>query len=711
MAAGRMTALGGLLAAATLVAAGLAAPVASSTANPPARAVASAPDACPWVHQHASAASRAREVLRRMSPADKVAMIAIDSTYDGYQNALGGLPALCVPRFILQDGPAGVCCFSNVTQLPAPIAVAATFDRGIARRYGDTIGAEDVRKGIDVCQGPDVDLTRVPQWGRSFETFGEDPYLTSELATSEIRGVHTQHVLSMVKHFTAYNQERHRYSLNVQVRDRPLHELYLAPFRAAIRRGRADSVMCAVGQISGREACSSPMVSSTLRRTWRFDGMVRTDYKAVEPGQVNSALRAGTDVIKMPPSQIQPLVDRGAIRMKWVDRAAMRVLVLMFASGLFDRQKLGSPATPATSSAHAAFARLVAERSAVLLKNRHVLPLRRPASMAVVGPACSHPITAGAGSAYVTPPNVSSPLEAIRRRAGRSVTVTNAAGTDLSPAAVTDAASLAAHSDIAIVCVGTQQSEEHDMASLALPSEQNHLIRQVSAANPHTVVLVMSGNPVLMPWLDRVAAVLDLWYCGQECGNALAALLFGSADPAGHLPLSFPRRDADTPTHPVSRYPGIHDTVHYTEGLRIGYRWYQSRHIRELFPFGFGLSYTNFRLSQLAVRPLGHGAARVAMTMTNTGKRAGRTVAQVYVRDPRAAAEPAIRLQAFTSLALAPRSSRRVGFRLSRGAFTYWNRRWRLPPGWARIYAGTSSRQVQLSGAFDPRTGAARRVH
>jgi beta-glucosidase len=375
-----------------------------------------------------------------------------------------------------------------------------------------------------------------------------------------------------------------------------------------------------------------------------------------------------------------------------------RILRQQFRFGLFGRPFSGSPTATVTTPAHAAFARSVAERGTVLLKNAGgLLPLEPAAirSIAVLGPGAKTPMTAGKGSSSVPAPYTVRPVDAIARRAGSGVTVRTAAD-----ATVQAAVQAAAASDIAIVFGDKSAGEGRDFATLILPSEQNDMITKVAAVNPRTIVVLNTDAAMTMPWIDQVEGVLEAWYGGQEMANALASILFGDVNPSGKLPVTFPKRLSDLPTSTQEQWTGVNGRSLYTEGLRVGYRHYDARSIQPLFPFGFGLSYTTFGFGPLTLQPTagmpaGHYTATV--TVTNTGSRAGAEVVQLYVGQPAAAGEPPKQLKGFRKVALAPGQSRQVTFRFGIRALAHWDvatDRWIAPAGTYTVMAGDSSRNL-----------------
>ena len=802
----------------------LAVPALALTARPPVAAAASSAT-CPWVTSHAPVSERVAQLISQMTLADKISMVKGHGTANPYVFYTPAIPSLCIPAVGLEDGPSGVADgLTGVTQLPAGVALAATWDPSLAKQYGSVIGAEEAGKGASANLGPTVNIDRDPRWGRSFEALSEDPFLNSALDVPEIDGIQSQDVEDQVKHFDAYNQETFRNSPadNVIVSDRALHEIYMPSFYTAVTRANAASVMCAYSWVNGSDSCNNAFLNnSVLRDQWDFPGFVMSDYGALHSTQ--GALQ-GTDQ-EQPfntfyGAALQTAVQNGTIPQSALNTMLVHVFTEMFGFGLFNVARSGSTSATVTTPAHVALATQVATAGTTLLKNAgSTLPLPSGGSVAVIGPSASaSPTYAGGGSAYVIPSGTVTPLAGIQAAtAGGGTNVVYQQGlpadtslptipsADLSPAyaptpfggsytgtltapetgtyvlAVTNpcgcytptslsldgtkllddpstppvstysvavnmtagktyslaisgassallwgtpsalapgiasavAAAKSAATAVVVVSDDTE-SEATDRLSLNLPSAQDELISAVAAANPHTVVVVNAGAPVAMPWLNQVAAVLDAWYPGQTSGTALASVLFGQSDPGGHLPVTFPTSLSQVPASTTAEFPGNGTTVQYSEGVNVGYRWYDSQGSAPLFPFGFGLSYTSFAFSGLRVSGATDGTrdVRVRATVTNTGKRAGSDVAQLYLTDPSASGEPPRQLAGFQRVNLAPGASTTVSFTLTPRDMSWWGSTgWTQTAGRYSVYVGDSSAasDLPLRGSFDMTTTPADR--
>src|SRR5580704_4569101 len=522
--------------AAAVVLAVVAAPLAAVSAAAPHAAAATT---CPWVDSAAPISTRVSELMAQMSLSQKVGMMT--GTGGSYVGNLAAIPSLCIPAMNLEDGPAGVGDgMSNVTQLPAPVDVAATWDTSAEQEYGSVIGAEQAAKGSTVDLGPTINIVRDPRWGRAFESVSEDPYLAGQLSAADIRGVQSAGTMAQVKHYAVYNQETNRNTANdnAVVSTQAEQEIYLPAFQAAVQQGAASSVMCSYSWINGTAACQNPYTLSTvLRQQFGYTGFVTSDWGATH--STAASANAGLDM-DMPGSDgfygsaLASAISSGSVSQATLNTAVSQILTEMFAFGLFDKPATGSPAQTATSATDQSDALQLAEEGTVLLKNSGgVLPLSgsKDSSIAVIGAdASTSPQTAGGGSASVTSSGTVTPLQGITAAALSGVTVSYNNGSSDS-----SAASAAAAASVAVVFANLNESEGSDLTSIDLGSTQDALISAVAAANPNTIVVLNTGSAVVMPWLSSVKGVLEAWYPGQEDGTAIASLLFGTADPSGHL--------------------------------------------------------------------------------------------------------------------------------------------------------------------------------
>ena len=624
-----------------------------------------------------------------------------------------GIPRLGVPTVYYTDGPLGVRQ-GRATAMPAPIGLAATFSPALAARYAALVGDEAKKKGNDVIHAPTVNIMRTPLAGRTFEAFGEDPLLTSRIAVSYIRAMERAGVLGNVKHYAANNQEVNRFTVNAVVDERTLREIYLPHFEASVREARVGSVMAAYNSVNAEPMTENrPLLLDVLKGDWGFEGYVLTDYGFAQRS-TDRAANNGLD-LEMPfrgwysRMALTLAVESGAVSQATIDEHVRRILRTMFAYGMFDRPAYRNEPAQIDVRGHGAVARDVEQAATVLLRNDGgALPLdaSRLRSIALIGEDADRYVTGG-GSANVRPFYSVTPREGIGRRAGPRVDVRYDDGEDPERAA-----QVARSSDVAIVFASDSQTEFADKPCLSLrcgnpDRDQDALIEEVGRANRNTIVVLETGGPVLMPWVDDVRAVVEAWYPGVEGGNALAAVLFGDADPSGRLPASFPRREEDKPASSPEQYPGVAEQAHYSEGVFVGYRHYDERGIEPLFPFGHGLSYTTFGYGGLRIeRGRGDTRATVSAAVRNTGRRPGVEVAQLYLGMPdpsRDVQQPPKVLRGFSRVVLAPGGSRRVRFPLDSRAVSYWDAAadaWRVAPGCYEVMVGRSSRDIHLRGVL-----------
>jgi beta-glucosidase len=659
---------------------------------------------------HAQAVARARQIVAKMTLDEKIS--ELHGVHDATRyRMVPGVPRLGIPDFWMTNGPAGVgpggaSPQPPATAMPAPIALAATWDPELARTYGK-IEAEETRSlGSLLFESPDINIARVPQGGRVFESFGEDPFLDGRIAVATIEGIQSTSIMANVKHYLANNQEDNRHAVNEEIGERALREIYMPAFEASIREAHSASLMCAYPKVNGAFNCeNAPLLDGVLKKEWGFDGFVLSDWGATH-STVPSALN-GLD-LEMPTGvyfdkELRKAVDAGEVPVSLLDEKLVRRFAKEIEFGDFGPQP---KPVPIPVLAHGAVSRQIAAQGMVLLKNDGgLLPLDAPSlrTVLVVGPYAVRPNTGGGGSSHVIPLYSITPYDGLSAELGLQIHVTVMDGSDINAAA--DAAK---RSQVVIVMVGDQDSEGRDQ-SLELPKAQNELIKAIAAVNAKTVVVVKSGSAVLMPWIDSVPAVLEAWYPGEEDGHAVADVLTGKVNPSGKLPLSFPRSVEDTLAANPAQYPGVNGVAHYSEGLEVGYRGYTAHKITPLFPFGFGLSYTEFKFDGLRVsKQPGSANATVSFKVTNTGKRAGAEVAEVYLGFPAIdeGNEPPVQLKAFGKVMLNAGESKTVEVKLDTRAFSYWSEKahaWAVAPGEFQLMVGDSSVNTPLKASLTVR--------
>jgi len=780
----------------------------------------------PWTNTAQSPTCRALEVLARM-------------TYEEKLNFRGALPRLGLISG--QGGRGGLTAppaASGITAFPHGHLVASSWDKSLAARVGAARG--DEYAGL-ATYFPLININRTWHWGRSADTYGEDPYLTGEMTVNEVKALQAHHVVTVLRHYLANNQEIDRQTLLEQIPERALHEIYLYPWQQAVERAQVAGVWCAYNGVNTALSCLNKDLFDILRG-FGFDGLVLPE-PVKDPV---AAIKAGTDILA--PNVIDANVKSGKLDAGVVDLIAYHILVPFFRVGVFD-----NPVAPlgvkVSTPEHRKLAEEVAEQGAVLLKNKgSVLPLARVRSLAIIGEDAGKNATLAMTSARVPMENPSLPVDAITARAGSAVKVTYVpgnpglgplpamagefatsfyAGSDLSGTAVaerTDAGvdlekfapppqlvpaggrgrgnaplvvwsgrwvtrftpatagryrfSVAAsgtarlfvngkaiasiikadiaitaiggvdleagrpvevkveyltegrpsnlrlgmlapdaeemakvqkaarESDVAVVFAGERDGEYYDRTSLALQGDMDSVIEAVAAVNPRTVVVLNTAGAVAMPWIDKVAGVIWAGHPAAFDGSAIAALLFGDANPSGRLVMTFPVNEQQGPATRPDEYPGDGKTVNFSEGLLVGYRWYDAKKQTPLFPFGFGLSYTTFKYADLKISGEVGGKREVSVRVTNTGAREGAEVVQLYLGAPAAAGEPPHQLKGFEKVWLKPGESKTVSMTLDHGSLAHWDeagRGWKVAPGVYGVDVGASSRDIRLKGTFTVR--------
>jgi beta-glucosidase-like glycosyl hydrolase len=663
---------------------------------------------CPWVGSTAPVAQRVQQVLDTMDQSEEVTLLSGDggSNYIGQVNAI---PNLCMPALNMEDGPNGVGDGNgNVTAFPDGESAAATWDPALIKQEGAAMGAEFAGKGANISLGPTTNLVRDPRWGRTYETYGEDPDLSGQITSAEVAGLQSQGVMAMVKHVAAYDQEQYpNGSNNETVSQKALEELYLAPFESATQQSAPASFMCSYAVVNGASSCANAdMLQDGLDEQANSGGFVASDWGAA--GNAVADLEGGMD-IAMPfsnASDVSAALSAGTLNQATVNAAVARILTQMFAFGLFDNPASGSLSASVTTAAHQQTALQLGEEGSVMLKNNGLLPLNPNGneSIAVIGTDGGAGVEiAGGGSGSVNGSGTVWPLTGIQDAAGPNIKVTYTAGDDNGTTDIAQAVAAAKAATDAIVYVSAPEGEESDLTTLDLSSTDETMIADVAAANPDTIVVINSGSPVVMPWLSNVAGVFENWYGGDETGAAMAALIFGNADPSGKLPVTFPSSLSQVPAQTTAQWPGTATGVTYSEGVDIGYRWYQSQNITPAFPFGFGLSYTKFSFSNLKVGAFNaDGDATVTATLTNTGSVAGADVAQLYVGDPSASQDPPEQLAGFQRENLNPGQAVTVTFPLTIHDLASWSsadNAWEAQAGSYSISVGDSSASLPLTGS------------
>ncbi|HVS78493.1 MAG TPA: glycoside hydrolase family 3 C-terminal domain-containing protein [Steroidobacteraceae bacterium] len=706
-------------------------------------AYAAADTARPWLDPARSADERAQLALKAMTEQEKLSLVfgyfgsaKSDASYAPPQDArmgsagfVPGIARLGIPPQWISDAGLGVAtqrasgdALRERTALPSGLATAATWNPLLARRGAAMIAAEARASGFNVLLGPGADLTREPRGGRDFEYAGEDPLLAGTIAGAQIQGIQSQHVIAVIKHYALNDQETGRTVLSADIDPSGARESDLLAFELAVEQGGPGAVMCSYNRVNGVYACEDRwLLDRVLKKDWGFAGYVMSDWGAVH--STERAALGGLDqesaaVFDREPyfgPALQSAVASGRVPRSRLNDMAGRILRSMFAVGVVDH-----PIGAASASIHfAADARVAGADEAqgiVLLKNAgDILPLARTTKrLLVIGGHADRGVISGGGSSTVFPPGgnavpgleprgwpgpvvylPSSPLAAIMGQSPQA-RIRYLSGEDVG------AATRQARRADRVIVFATQWAAESQDVPLRLAGQQDALIAAVAAANPHTVVVLETAGPVLMPWAGKVAAVLEAWFPGSGGGPAIARVLFGAVDPSGRLPVTFPRSLEQLP-HP--RLPGadVADgkpfNVDYREGAAVGYRWFEERRHEPLYPFGYGLSYTKFRYSHLAARLRDHRLV-VSFEVSNVGSRAGAAVPQVYVGPQAGGWEAPRRLAGWSKVSLAPGASAKLSITvdprlLSR--FDEAGESWRTAPGTYAVWLGESSADTRLS--------------
>ena len=624
---------------------------------------------------------------------------------------------LGIPASMVSDGPHGLrkqdqegdhlgvnesikaVCF------PAGCGTAASFNRELLNKMGETLGNECQAEGVSVILGPAVNIKRSPLCGRNFEYYSEDPLVASEMAGALIHGVQSKNVGTSIKHFLANNQETRRMSSDSRIDERTLNEIYLAAFEGAVKKEKPWTVMCSYNRINGVYAAENhKYLTETLRDQWGFDGYVMSDWGAVN-NRVED-LKAGLD-LEMPSSNgvndklIVGAVESGELSEEVLDTAVERILNIVFRyeenrdkSAFFDRDKDHE------------LARKVAEETIVLLKNDGVLPLSEQDEIAFIGKYAMKPRYQGGGSSHINSHKITSALDAVRGMGNISF----AMGFDdkedkTDEKLLAEAVETAKKAKVAVVFAGLPdafESEGFDRQHMRMPDCQNELIEKVAAVQPNTIVVLHNGSPVEMPWANKVKGIVEAYLGGQAVGGAVCDILFGRVNPSAKLPETFPLKLEDNPSY--LSYIGEGDMVEYREGIFVGYRYYDKKKMDVLFPFGYGLSYTTFAYSNLRVDKESMkdtDTMTVSVDVTNTGKMAGKEVVQLYVADKESTViRPVKELRDFAKVELAPGETKTVSFTLGKRAFAYYSVKlhdWHVETGEFDIMIGQSSRDIVLT--------------
>ena len=624
---------------------------------------------------------------------------------------------LGVPSVMVSDGPHGLRKQDmeadhlgmnesiKAVCMPAACATAASFDKEQIRVMGEAIGSSCQHEGLSVLLGPAVNIKRSPLCGRNFEYFSEDPYLAGEMAASFINGVQSKNVGTSIKHFAANNQEHRRMSSSSNVDERTLREIYFPAFETSVRKAQPWTVMCSYNRINGVYASEDPwLLTKVLREDWGFEGYVMSDWGAVS-NRV-AGVKAGLD-LEMPSSggvndrKVMQAVLTGRLDEKYVDQACERILKINY-----KYLENAKPDTPWNKEADHELAAQIAADCMVLLKNEDaILPLNEEDTVAFIGEFAVKPRFQGGGSSHINCFRTTSAMEAAEGRKVLYAQGYSIARDEATEEMVAEAVEAARVAKVAVIFSGlpdSYESEGYDRSHMRMPACQNALIEAVAAANPNTVVVLHNGSPVEMPWIGKVKAVLEAYLGGQAVGLATMRVLYGQVNPSGCLPETFPKKLSDNPSYLF--YGGEKNETDYREGIFVGYRYYDRKEMEVLFPFGHGLSYTDFEYTDLWLSSgeiTDEETLTATVTVRNTGNRTGKTVVQLYVSDVESTPlRPVRELKGFEKVELKPGQTRQITFTLDKRSFAYWNQEiqdWHVETGTFRIEVGRSSRDILLT--------------
>ncbi len=685
---------------------------------------------------------RVEDALSRMTLEEKIAIIHAQSKFSS-----PGVPRLGIPENWMSDGPHGIrneviwdewagakWTNDSCTAFPALTCLAATWNREMAQNYGHAIGEEARYRNKNVLLGPGVNICRTPLNGRSFEYFGEDPYLSSELSVAYIQNVQKNGVAACVKHFALNNQEYDRHHVDVDLSERALYEIYLPAFKASVQEGEAWAIMGSYNKFRGEHCCHNDLLlNKILKEDWAFDGVVVSDWGGVidtkqaiengldmEFGTWTDGLTAGKsnayDAYCLADAYLNK-IKAGEYGEEELNEKVRRVLRLSMRTTMDKNRPYGSFAT----EAHAMVGRKVAQEGIVLLKNEGNLPIdiAKGKKVLVVGENATKSLVIGGGSSGLKAKYEVSPLQGIMNRVGEDGEVNYAQGyrsksqgKDIKidyEGMRSEAVAQAKESDVVIFVGGLnknkgQDSESNDRLSYGLPYMQDELIEALVDANPNTVVVILSGNAVAMPWADKANSIVEGWYCGTEAGNALASVLFGDVNPSGKLPVTFYESLEQCGSHSFDEksYPGLDQKEYYEEDILVGYRWIDAKNLKPLFPFGHGLSYTKFEYSNPKIsseRMKKDGEILVSVDVTNTGKMQGAEVVQMYISDKESSVmRPVKELKGFDKVYLEPGETKTVSFVCNEEMLKFYDENkatWVSEKGEFNILIGASSADIK----------------
>ena len=685
------------------------------------------------------------EIIKQLSLKEKLDMCHAQSKFSSK-----GVPRLGIPEIWMSDGPHGVRAEiawddwshanwtnDSCTAFPALTCLAATFNPELSYKYGKAIGEEARYRKKDILLGPGVNIYRTPLNGRNFEYMGEDPYLASKMVVPYIHGVQENGVAACVKHYVLNNQEHWRDHINVELSDRALYEIYLPAFKAAVQEGNVWSIMGAYNQYRGQYCCHNELlVNKILKRDWEFDGVLVTDWGATHDTKqaalygLDIEMGTGTDGLTSSSKNaydnyylanpLRKMIENGEIDESVVDEKVRRILRLMFRTNMDNSRPFGSM----NSQEHFDVAREIAQEGIVLLKNENnFFPIdpETTKTIAVIGENATRMMTIGGGSSELKTIHEISPLEGIQKRFANAK-ILHAMGYSSGPSAYgrvipsklnadslqSEAIKIAKQADMVLFVGGLnknhhQDCEGDDRLQFSLPFGQDELLSEILKVNQNTAIVLVSGNAVKMPWISKVKAIAQVWYLGSEAGNAIADILSGDVNPSGKLPFTFPVKLEDNAAHSFGEisYPGDGVNQEYKEDILVGYRWHDTKNIKPLFAFGYGLSYTDFEITNVKTdKKIYQEEDVISITckIKNTGNLSGKELIQVYVNDVKSSVlRPLKELKGFKKVSLNSGESKSIQIDIPVKDFAFFDDKkmnWKLETGQFKLMIGTSSKNI-----------------
>jgi len=660
----------------------------------------------PFMDDELSIEQRVEDLLQRLNRNEKFKLLTGRHRWETKP-----IDRLGIKPFLMTDGPHGVAPHSSggeeCTYFPVGICRAATWNPSLSYKFGKGIAEEVKGLGLHMILGPGVNIIRTPLCGRNFEYQTEDPYLNKKLAVEVIKGVQNQEIAACVKHYICNNQEKNRYTYSAEVSRRALEEIYYPTFKASVEEADVWSVMGAYNKINGTYACAHEnLLKETFMDKWGFRGFVVSDWNATHlVDDLEDCLKAGLS-LEMPRAKkfkrryLKEAFKENKFSEEELDRNVGRLLWVMFKVGLFDKERNREPTGLFNVSEHQTLARHIAEEGITLLKNQdNVLPLNinEVESIAILGPNADKEMAEGGGSSAVKPPYEITPMEGIAEKCKGKIKITDSVS----------------EADYVFLVVGLNHEpgndcENADRTSIELPIEQIELINNTVDQNSNTIIILVNGGPIGMTgWINKVSAIIEAWYPGMEGGRVLADIIFGDCTPSGKLPITFPKTLSDSPAHISDKtYPGYEGVI-YEEDILVGYRYFDSKGLEPLFPFGHGLSYTTFSYESLKIDKNEIGerdTLTVILDISNAGDREGAETIQLYIRDQESRLlRPEKELKRFEKVVLNPSEKRTLTFKITTDDLAFFDDKkntWMVEDGVFDLLIGSSSRDIRLQKSF-----------